>query len=65
MTVKERKFAMVADDVEATIWLIRETTRVRELAATDRIGKMRRLLMLEEHKTWIREFGFDRIETAA
>ena len=26
---------------------------------------MRRLLMLEEHKTWKREFGFDRIETAA
>ena len=26
---------------------------------------MRRLLKLEEHKTWKRGFGFDRIETAA
>ena len=26
---------------------------------------MRRLLMHEKHKTWKREFGFDRIETAA
>ena len=26
---------------------------------------MCRLLMLEEHKAWKREFGFDRIETAA
>ena len=25
---------------------------------------MRRLLMLGEHKTWKREFGFDRVETA-
>ena len=26
---------------------------------------MRRLLMLEEYKTWKREFRFDRIETTA
>ena len=26
---------------------------------------MRRLLMLEEQKAWKRQFGFDRIETAA
>ena len=26
---------------------------------------MHRLLMREEHKTWKREFGFDRVETAA
>ena len=26
---------------------------------------MRRLLMLKEQKAWNREFGFDRIETAA
>ena len=50
---------------EATIWRIQETIRVRELAATHRQGQMRRLLMLEEHETWKREFGFDRIETAA
>ena len=64
MTVKEHDFAMI-EDVEATIWRIRETIRVRELAATHRLGQMRRLLMLEEHNTWKREFGFDRIETAA
>ena len=65
MTVKEHKFAMIADDVEATIWRIRETIRVRELAATRRLGQIRRSLILEEHKIWKREFGFDRIETAA
>ena len=42
-----------------------KTIRVRELAATHRIGQMRRLLMLEEQKAWKREVGFDRIETAA
>ena len=65
MAVKEHNFAMIADDVEATIWRIRETIRVRELAATHRLGQMRRLLMLEEHKTWKRKFSFGRIETAA
>ena len=65
MTVKENDFAKMIAEVEETSWRIRETIRVRELAATYRLGQMRRLLMLEEHKTWKREFGFDRIETAA
>ena len=64
MTAKEHDFAMIAD-VEETIWRIRKTIRVRELAATHRLGQMSRLLMLEEHKTWKRKFGFERIETAA
>ena len=38
---------------------------VRELAATHRLGRMRRLRMLEEQKAWKREAGCDRIETAA
>ena len=54
MTVKERGFARMSEDVKATIW-----------AATHRRGQMRRLLMHEKHKAWKREFGFDRIETAA
>ena len=54
---------MISEYVEATIWRIRETVGVRELAATQ--GQMRRLLMHEKHTTWKREFGFDRIETAA
>ena len=65
MTVKERSFARMSEDVEATIWRLRETVRVAELAATHRLGQMRRLLMHEKHKTWKREFDFDRIETAA
>ena len=66
MTVKEHDFAKMIAEVEETSWRIRETIRVRELAATNQLGQMRRLLMLEEHKkTWKREFGFDRIETAA
>ena len=55
----------ISEDVEATIWRIRETIRVGELAATHRLGQMRRLLMHEKHDTWKREFGFDRIEAAA
>ena len=65
MTVKERGFARMSEDVVATIWRLRETIRVAELAATHSLGQMRRLLMYEKHKTWKREFGFDRIETAA
>ena len=65
MTVKERDFVKISEDVEATIWRLRETIRVAELAATHRLGKMRRLLMHKKHKAWKREFGFDRIETAA
>ena len=64
ITVKERDFARISEDVEATIWHIRETIRVGELTATHRLGKMRRFLMHEKHKTWKQEFGFDRIETA-
>ena len=56
---------MIEDDVEATIWRIRETIRVGQLAAMYGLGQMRRLLMHEEHKIWKREFGFDRIDTAA
>ena len=65
MTFKERDFARISEDVEATIWRLRETIRVAELTATHRLGQMRRLLMDEKHKTWKREFGFDRIETTA
>ena len=54
MTTKERGFANMSKDVKVTIW-----------AATHRLGQMRRLLMHEKHKVWKREFGFDRIETAA
>ena len=52
MTIKEHEFVMTADDVEATIWRIPETIRVRELAAMHRLEQMRRCLILEEHKTW-------------
>ena len=66
MTVKEHDFAkMIDEEVEATSWRLRETIRVRELAATHRLGQMRRLPLIEEHKTWKREFSFERTETAA
>ena len=65
MTVDEHVIAeIISEDVEATIWRIRETIRVGELAATHRLGQMRRLLMHENHKTWKREFSFGCIETA-
>ena len=65
MTIDERDIRTTIAKVEATSWRLRETIRVRELAATHRLGQIRRLLMLEEHKAWKRELGVDRIETAA
>ena len=64
MTAKEHGFAKV-EDVKATIWRIRETIRVGELATTHRLRQMRRLLMHEEHKICKREFGFDLIDMVA
>ena len=60
-TVDERDITKMIAEVEVTSWRLRETIRVRELAAT--LGQMRRLLMLVEEKAWKRDFGFDRIET--
>ena len=54
MTVEERDFTRMSKNIKTTIW-----------AATHRLGQMRCLLMHEKHKAWKREFGFDRIETAA
>ena len=54
MTVEECDFTRMSKNVKATIW-----------AATYRLRQMRCLLMHEKHKAWKREFGFDRIETAA
>ena len=54
MTVEERDFTRMSENVKTTIW-----------AATHRLGQMRCLLMHEKHKVWKREFGFDRIETTA
>ena len=54
MTVEERDFTRMSKNVKATIW-----------AATHRLGQMRCSRMREKHKAWNREFGFDRIETAA
>ena len=65
MTVDEHVIAKMIAEVEATRWRLQETIRDRELAATHKLGQMRRLLMLEEHKAWNREFSFGRTETAA
>ena len=54
VTVEERDFTRMSENVKARIW-----------AATHRLGQMRRLLMHEQHKAWKREFGSDRVETAA
>ena len=54
MTVEERDFTRMSENGKPTIW-----------AATHRLGQTRRSLMHEKQKVWKREFGFDRIETAA
>ena len=64
MSFEERDVRKIIAEVEAASWRLRECMRLRELAATHRLGRMRRLRMLEEQKTWKREAGFDRIETA-
>ena len=50
MTVDKCDIAKIIAEVEATSWRLRETIRVRELAAMHRLRQVRRLLMLEEHK---------------
>ena len=65
MTIDERDIRNTIADTQATSWRLHETIRVRELAATHRLGQMRRLLMIEEQKAWKREAGFDYIERAA
>ena len=65
MTVDEHGITNMIAETKATSWRLRETIRVRELVATHILGKMRRLLMLEEHKVWEQEVGFNRVETAA
>ena len=52
---------MIAE-VEVKRWRLRECIRVRKLATTYILDRMRRLRMLEEQKAWKREAGFDRIE---
>ena len=49
MTAKEHDFAKIIAEIEATSWRLRETIRVRELAATHRLGQMLLLLMHEKH----------------
>ena len=62
MPVEERDIRKMIADVEATSWHLRECIRARELAATHRLERMRRLRMLEEQKIWKREADFDRIK---
>ena len=65
MTIEECDVRQIIPEVQAARWRLRECIRVMELAATHRIGRMRRLRMLQEQKAWKQEAGFDRIETAA
>ena len=62
---REHDVHQMIEEVEATSWRLRECIRGRELAATLRLGRMRRLPMLEEQKVCNREAGFDRVETTA
>ena len=62
---REQNARKMIRDLKATCWRLRECTRARELAATHRLERMRRLRMLEEQKAWKTEAGFDRIEIIA
>ena len=52
-------------EIEATSWRLRERIRVRELASSHRLERMRCLRMLEEQEAWKREGDFDQIEVLA
>ena len=62
---REHNVRQMIEEVKATSWRLREYIRARELTATHRLGRMRRLRMLEEQNGWNREAGFDRIEITA
>ena len=66
-TIEESDVRKIISEIliEATSWRLRESIRVRELAATHRLGRMRRLRMLEKQKAWKREAGLGRIDTVA
>ena len=63
--VDERDITDIIAKVEATSWRLRGKIRVRDLAAMYRLGQLRHLQMLKEKKAWMREAGFDYIETSA
>ena len=65
MSIDESDVRKIIAEVQATNWLLRESIRVRELAATYRLRQMRCLRMLEEQKVWKREAGSDHIDIAA
>ena len=67
MSIDESDARNINDEVliEAACWRLRGYIRVGELASTHRLGKMRRLRMLEGQRAWKREASFDRIDTAA
>ena len=65
MSIQESDVRKIVAEVEATSWRLREWIRIRELAATHRLGQIRCLRMIEEQKAWKREAGFDYIDTAA
>ena len=62
MSIKEHGVRNMIAELEATWWRLREYTRVKELAASHRLERTRRLCMLEEQEARKREAGFDRIE---
>ena len=65
MSIQESDVRKIIAEVQAISWCLRECIRGHELAATHRLGQMRRLRMLEEQKAWMREAGFDKIEITA
>ena len=65
MSIEERNVRKMTAEVEATSWRLRECIRVRELAATHRLERVRRLRMLEEQEAWKREVDFDGIKVIA
>ena len=62
MSTEECDVRQMIAELQATSWRLRECIRVRKLTATHRLGRMRRLRMLEEQKAWEREAGINRIE---
>ena len=61
----ERDAHLVLEEIATIHGRVHKRIRVRELAASHKLEKMRRVQMLKQRPTWTREIGLDRIETIA
>ena len=65
MTIPEHVVRQILKELVEISGRAPKLVLVRELATSDKLEQMQRVQMLEWQTTWMREIGFDRIETIA